>query len=320
MEPILKATELAKKFPIKGGVFLQTKDYVHAVSNVDLSIMPKQTLGLVGESGSGKSTLGRLVLQLIKPDQGQVFFEGKELTSLSHKEMLSSRAKMQMIFQDPADSLNSRMSVEDIILEPIHINQKLSKFDQQKKLDELLNLVGLSTKIKHQYPHEFSGGQRQRIGIARALALNPKLIIADEPVSALDVSIQAQILNLLKDLQDELGLSFLFIAHDIHVIFFISHEIAVMYLGEIVEKGTTEEIRKNPKHPYTQALLSAVPIADPTQKTNLTAISGEIPSPIHLPSGCNFHPRCPIAIEECRLTSPKLKQQASGQFVACHKA
>ncbi|MDX2470009.1 MAG: ATP-binding cassette domain-containing protein [SAR324 cluster bacterium] len=318
--PLLRVEGLVKKFPVKGGIFLQTKEYVHAVSDVSLDIQSQQTLGLVGESGSGKSTLGRLVMRLIEPNSGSILFDGKELTGLNHKELLETRTKMQMVFQDPADSLNSRMSVEDIILEPLVINSSLSKGDMQQRLDQLLDLVGLSNKIKHQYPHEFSGGQRQRIGIARALALSPKLIIADEPVSALDVSIQAQILNLMKDLQDELDLSYLFIAHDIHVIFFISHEIAVMYLGEIVEKASKEQISSNPRHPYTQALLSAVPKADPTQKTNFNAILGEIPSPIHLPTGCNFHPRCPMADEECKRSAPLFLERGEGHFVACHKA
>ncbi len=317
-KPLLKVQGLVKKFPIKSGIFLQTKDYVHAVSDVSLEVQNQQTLGLVGESGSGKSTLGRLVMRLIEPDAGSILFDSKELTGLNHQELLETRTNMQMVFQDPADSLNSRMSVEDIILEPLVINRSLSKVEQQKRLDHLLDLVGLSNKIKHQYPHEFSGGQRQRIGIARALALNPKLIIADEPVSALDVSIQAQILNLMKDLQDELGLSYIFIAHDIHVIFFISHEIAVMYLGEIVEKASKERVQSTPQHPYTKALLSAVPKADPTQKTNFNAISGEIPSPIHLPRGCNFHPRCPLADEECSTIAPLFREVSEGHFVACH--
>jgi len=304
---LLEVKNLEKRFPVKEGIFQRTKHYVHAVNNISLHLEQEETLGLVGESGSGKSTLGRLIMQLIPPSAGQVQFNDQLLTGLSFRQMMGHRQTMQMIFQDPLDSLNSRMTVEQIVSEPLEINKIGTYQERRKKVGELLEVVGVRKTWMDRYPHEFSGGQRQRIGIARALALSPKLIIADEPVSALDVSIQAQILNLLKDLQDEFGISYLFIAHDIHVIRFISHRIAVMYLGKIVEIADSQSISENPKHPYTQALFASVPYPDPNNKLLFKAIEGEIPSMIHPPSGCHFHPRCPHAMERCRRESPQLE-------------
>ena len=321
-QPLLEVSQLSKKFEVKGGFFKRNREYIHAVNGVNLSLGKQETLGLVGESGSGKSTLGRLIMQLLPVDQGQVHFMGHELTNLNFKQLIHHRSAMQMIFQDPQDSLNARMSIGDIILEPLTIAKKLTPRERRIKLGELLQLVGLSEGIKDRYPHEFSGGQRQRIGIARALALSPKLIIADEPVSALDVSIQAQVLNLMKDLQEQLGISYLFIAHDIHVIFFISSQIAVMYLGEIMEQGPSASLREQPQHPYTRGLMDSVPFPNPERQQNFKGIEGEVPSLIHLPQGCKFHPRCPIAEEKCRLLAPKLEPcgEEGNHLVACHLA
>ncbi|MCP4298423.1 MAG: ABC transporter ATP-binding protein [Proteobacteria bacterium] len=316
---LLEIKNLEKKFPIKDGILQRTRHWIHAVNNVSFQLDEKKTLGLVGESGSGKSTLGRLIMQLLEPTSGEVFFQDQKLTGLSFKEMLSVRSAMQMIFQDPADSLNSRMTIEQIVTEPLDINQVGTRKERSKKVDELLDIVGVGHTTKTRFPHEFSGGQRQRIGIARALTLSPKLIIADEPVSALDVSIQAQILNLLQELQEQFEIGYLFIAHDIHVIRFISHQIAVMYMGQIVEFGDTEEISKNPLHPYTQGLFASVPIPDPKNRNQFHVIEGEVPSMINPPSGCFFHPRCPQAMESCQTRSPSMKMidQASQHQVSC---
>ncbi len=316
---LLEIKNLEKKFPIKDGILQRTRHWIHAVNNVSFQLVEKKTLGLVGESGSGKSTLGRLIMQLLEPTSGEVFFQDQKLTGLSFKEMLSVRSAMQMIFQDPADSLNSRMTIEQIVSEPLDINHVGTRKERSKKVDELLNIVGVGHTTKARFPHEFSGGQRQRIGIARALTLSPKLIIADEPVSALDVSIQAQILNLLQELQEQFEIGYLFIAHDIHVIRFISHQIAVMYMGQIVEFGDSEEISKNPLHPYTQGLFASVPIPDPKNRNQFHVIEGEVPSMINPPSGCFFHPRCPQAMEGCQTRSPSMKiiDQASQHQVSC---
>ncbi|OGH04437.1 MAG: hypothetical protein A2600_04055 [Candidatus Lambdaproteobacteria bacterium RIFOXYD1_FULL_56_27] len=314
--PILEVKGLSKAFAVKSGLFKRTQGWVHAVSEVDLQIFPGETLGLVGESGSGKSTLARLILRLIEPTAGQVFFQGQELTGLGHKEMSQKRSGIQMVFQDPLDSLNSRWTIGQILQEPLAIQGTLSHPEREARVSELLSQVGLEPAMKQRFPHEFSGGQRQRVGIARALALRPQLILADEPVSALDVSVQAQILNLLKDLQEELGLSFLFIAHDIHVIRYVSHKVAVMYLGRIVESGPAEVLAKNPLHPYTQALWASVPnLGSP--KTSSSPLPGEVPSLIHPPGGCPFHPRCPKATAPCLEHRPGLKEMAPGHFVAC---
>ena len=315
MESLLKVEGLSKNFGLKAGFLGRTKHWVKAVQDVHLEIAPGETLGLVGESGSGKSTLARLILRLIEPTGGRVHFDGVELTGLSHQEMTKHRAGIQMIFQDPLDSLNARWSIEQIIAEPLEING-WSKEKRRARVEELLSIVGLDKAALDRFPHEFSGGQRQRIGIARALALSPKLILADEPVSALDVSIQAQILNLLKDLQDQFGLSFLFIAHDIHVIRFISHRIAVMYMGRIVELGSSEAIGSGPKHPYTRALMASVPEAQ-VGAQEFQPIEGEIPSLIDPPPGCPFHPRCALAQTECKAQVPELLQKAEGHWAAC---
>ena len=314
--PILEVKGLSKAFPVKSGLLKRTQGWVHAVSEVDLTIAPGETLGLVGESGSGKSTLARLILRLIEPTAGQVFFQGQELTGLGHQEMSKKRSGIQMVFQDPLDSLNSRWTIGQILQEPLAIQGTLNPKEREERVGELLAQVGLEPTMKQRFPHEFSGGQRQRVGIARALALRPRLILADEPVSALDVSVQAQILNLLKDLQEQLGLSFLFIAHDIHVIRYVSHKIAVMYLGRIVEMGPAEQLAKNPLHPYTQALWASVPNLGGPEKS-ASPLRGEVPSLIHPPGGCPFHPRCPKASAACLEQRPLLSEAAPGHFVAC---
>lgn len=315
-QPILELKGLSKAFPIKGGLFNRVQRHLHAVQEVDLELKAGQTLGLVGESGSGKSTLARLVMRLIEPSAGQVVFGGTDLTELNHKEMIEHRRGMQMIFQDPLDSLNARWSVGQIIAEPLEIATKLNKTERDREVDRLLDLVGLNYSAKDRFPHEFSGGQRQRVGIARALALNPKLILADEPVSALDVSIQAQILNLLKDLQDELGLSYLFIAHDIHVIRFVAQDIAVMYMGRIVERGSAKSLSENPQHPYTQGLWASVPSIDGPPGVS-APLKGEVPSLIDPPGGCAFHPRCYLARPECSHQRPQLAALHPNHWVAC---
>ncbi|MDH5560119.1 MAG: ATP-binding cassette domain-containing protein [Deltaproteobacteria bacterium] len=318
-KPLLEVIDLGKKFPIREGLLNRVKKHVHAVSQVSIKIYPNETLGLVGESGSGKSTLGRLIMQLIKADQGQIIFIDQKLNELSFRKARQFRKKMQMIFQDPLDSLNSRMTIEQIITEPLEINRIGNRLERREKAKDLLDTVGLRKNILDLYPHEFSGGQRQRIGIARALALSPSLIIADEPVSALDVSIQAQILNLMLNLQKDFGISYLFIAHDIHVIHFIADRVAVMYLGRIVEIADSKELKKTPKHPYTQALFNSIPYPDPIKKKKYQPIQGEIPSMINPPSGCAFHTRCPSVMERCRKELPKLRvlDQEERHEVAC---
>jgi len=319
-EPLLRVWNLAKEFPIKGGLFGGHAGSVHAVDGVDFNIDRGETLGLVGESGCGKSTTGRCVLRLIEPSWGDIRFEGKNVRSLAASELRVLRRDIQIIFQDPYASLNPRMTVGELVGEALIIH-RLTKTRRQfeERVVSLLETVGLQADHMGRYPNEFSGGQRQRIGIARALAVEPKLIICDEPVSALDVSIQAQVINLLEDLQQKFGLAYLFIAHDLSVVEHISDRVAVMYLGRIVETAPARELYASPLHPYTEALLSAVPIPDPRVKRQRVRLTGEVPSPIDPPSGCHFHTRCPVAqFPLCSSERPALKQSSDGHWVACH--
>ena len=317
-ETLLEVRNLRKYFPIKGGVFSRVTDYVRAVDGVSFSIGRGETFGLVGESGCGKTTTGRAVLRLIEPDEGEITFDGTDLRALGSRELRRHRRDMQIIFQDPYASLNPRMPVGSIIGEPFAIHGTATPKEREEKVVELLETVGLDPGVGSRYPHEFSGGQRQRIGIARALAMKPKLIVADEPVSALDVSIQAQIINLLADLQKRFGLTYLFISHGIPVIEHISNRIGVMYLGKLVEVGTSAQVCTDPKHPYTQALLSAVPIPEPGRKRERIVLRGDVPTPINPPSGCRFHTRCPIVVDRCRTDEPPLKKLTDGRLGACH--
>ena len=319
-EPILRVQNLVKQFPISGGIFGRVVDRVHAVDGVSFDLAAGETLGVVGESGCGKSTTGRCILRLIEPTAGEVWFEGKSVTQATKTELRALARDMQIIFQDPYASLNPRMSVAAIIGEALTIH-KLTKTAQEyeARIVQLLETVGLNADHMRRYPHEFSGGQRQRIGIARALAVNPKLIVCDEAVSALDVSIQAQVINLLEDLQEQFSLTYIFIAHDLSVVEHISDRVAVMYLGRIVEIAPAQALYTNPLHPYTEALLSAVPIPDPSIKRKRIPLVGDVPSPIRPPSGCHFHTRCPIAQKPlCNTEKPVLKQTGEGHWVACH--
>ena len=323
-DTLLQVNNLRKYFPVTSGVFFQRKvAEIRAVDDVSFFIKRGETLGLVGESGAGKSTVGRCVLQLHQPTSGDVFFDGQLLNDLSPTNMRPIRRKMQVIFQDPYASLNPRMTCGDIVGEPLIVHKLTSgKGEYQDRIAELLTTVGLNPYMADRYPHEFSGGQRQRIGIGRALAVSPSFIVCDEPVSALDVSIQAQIINLLEELQDKLGLTYLFIAHDLSVVRHISDRVAVMYLGHIVEVADRTELYENPLHPYTRALLSAVPIPDPLVESQRerTILTGEMPSPMNPPRGCVFHPRCPIAIDECQIAMPDLQEVSPGHWVACIRA
>ena len=320
--PLLRVENLVKHFPIKGGLLGRTVDKVHAVDGVSFTLDAGETLGVVGESGCGKSTTGRCILRLIEPTSGEVWFDGINVSTLAAADLRAMARHMQIIFQDPYASLNPRMTVAAIIGEALTIH-KLTKTPAQytARIVDLLETVGLSADHLQRYPHEFSGGQRQRVGIARALAVDPKLIVCDEAVSALDVSIQAQVINLLEDLQSQRGLTYIFIAHDLSVVEHISTRVAVMYLGRIVEIAAAKHLYTRPQHPYTEALLSAVPIPDPTVKRKRILLQGDVPSPIHPPPGCHFHTRCPIAEPRCKLESPVLKpvgDVADGHWVACH--
>jgi oligopeptide/dipeptide ABC transporter ATP-binding protein len=315
--PLLKIDQLVKEFPLGSGLFSRQRARVRAVDSVSFSLSRGETFGLVGESGCGKTTLGRLVLRLIEPSSGDVEFDGQNLLALGAKAMRSLRHRMQIIFQDPYSSLDPRMKVNAIITEPLQAIQNLAKTERQKVAEQLLDRVGLRSSDLGRYPHEFSGGQRQRISIARALCVRPELIVADEPVSALDVSIQAQVINLLADLKQEFNLSYIFISHDLSVVEHISDRIAVMYLGKIVELAPVEYFSTKPRHPYTAALIRAVPMPDPHRKTAPFPIEGDVPSPIDPPPGCAFHPRCPHAFERCRTEQPLLIEAAAQHFVAC---
>lgn len=318
--PLLEVRDLKMHFPVKEGVFLRTGKFNKAVDGVSLSIAQGETLGLVGESGCGKSTLGRCITRLYRPTDGQILFKGQDISHLSRRALMPVRSDIQMIFQDPMESLNSRHTVGQIIEEPLIVQRTGDAASRKRRVLELLDLVGLPARSVTRYPFEFSGGQRQRIGIARSIALNPELIVCDEPVSALDVSIQSQILNLLVDLQRELNLSYLFIAHDLAVVKHISDRIAIMYLGKIVETGPGELVYRAPQHPYTQSLISAIPVPDPHRTSQRIILKGDVPSPIDPPSGCTFHTRCPKATEVCRQQVPQLleREAESGVAVACH--
>jgi peptide/nickel transport system ATP-binding protein len=323
-DALLEVKNLKKYFPIRRGFLRKVVGQVRAVDDVSFTIQRGETLGLVGESGCGKTTTSRCILRAIDPTAGDILFntaDGSTLNvaSVPRRELRPLRRQMQMIFQDPFSSLNPRMTLLDIIGEPLLVNGMKNRQERQDRVSELLRLVGLRPEFMRRFPHAFSGGQRQRIGIARALALNPSLVVADEPVSALDVSVQAQILNLLLDLQAELGLTYLFVAHDLSVVKHISNRVAVMYVGQIVELTSTEELFRNPKHPYTEALLSAVPKPDPRLRSERIVLEGDVADPSNPPSGCYFHPRCRCAVEACRLEMPTLKEMVPGHFVACHQ-
>lgn len=319
--PLVEVTGLKKYFPVRSGIFSRVSAWVKAVDDVSFHLRQGETLGLVGESGCGKTTVGRSILRLMEPTAGTVTFEGKDVLALSSKELRQTRRRMQIIFQDPYSSLNPRMTIGAIVAEPLKIHQIAKGRDLQDRVDGLFKRVGLRPEHQSRYPHEFSGGQRQRVGIARALALNPKFIVCDEAVSALDVSIQAQILNLLRDLQQEFHLSYLFITHDLNVVQYLADRIAVMYLGKLAEVASAKDLFNDPKHPYTQALLSANPVPDPTAPPKRIILPGDVPSPLNPPNGCRFHPRCPHVMDVCKTVEPKLTQigpPEKGQQVWCH--
>jgi len=316
---LVEVENLKKYFPIRKGVFSRVSNYVRAVDGVSFSVEKGETLGLVGESGCGKTTTGKCILRLIEPTEGKIIFKDKNVGDLSNEELREMRRNMQIIFQDPYGSLNPRMTVKDIVGRSLSVyNLVQGEKQKEERVSQLLKIVGLKKEHMGRYPHEFSGGQRQRIGIARALALNPEFVVCDEAVSALDVSIQAQVINLLKQLQEKFNLTYLFISHDLSVVRYISDRIAVMYLGKIVELANWDEIYFSPLHPYTKALLSAIPIPDTRVKRERIILQGDVPSPINPPSGCRFHPRCPYAKPECSQSEPELKDAGGGHYVACH--
>lgn len=319
-EALLKVENLTKSFPIFGGLLSREVASVKAVQGVSFEIKKGETLGLVGESGCGKSTLGRCLIRLIDSSSGKITFNGRDITHIEGEELRELRKKVQIIFQDPYASLNPRMTIGAILEEPLIIHNLYNTAEERRqRILELVNLVGLRPEHINRYPHEFSGGQRQRIGIARALAVNPELIVCDEPVSALDVSIQAQVINLLMELQQKLGLTYIFIAHDLKVVEHVSTRVAVMYLGKIVEMAEAEELYKNPQHPYTKALMSAIPVPDPRAKEERIILTGDVPSPLNPPSGCHFHPRCPAAVDACKSQVPQLTEHTSSHWTSCIK-
>lgn len=320
MAPLLEVRHLKKYYPVHKGPFQKEKEYVHAVDDVSFQIEKNEVFGLVGESGCGKTTVGRLIVRLIEATDGEILFDGQDFRALGKKELREMRRNVQVIFQDPYGSLNPRMTVRDIIAEPLNKHHMCPRGEVDAQVKKLLSVVGLSAKEMSKYPHEFSGGQRQRIVIARALSVRPKLIVCDEPVSALDVSVQAQILNLMDDIQKEYGTSYLFIAHGIPVVQHISSRIAVMYMGKLVEIAPSENFFLNSLHPYTKALVSAVPIPDPELRREIQPITGELPSLIHVPAGCRFHTRCPYADVRCQTEEPPLVEVQPGHFCACHHA
>ena len=317
-EPLLKVRKLKKYFPVRGGVLSRTVSWVRAVDEVDFDINRGETLGVVGESGCGKTTVGRSILRLVEPTDGEIYFEGRDIVKLNEKEMQKLRRDMQIVFQDPYWSLNPRMMVKDIVSEPLETHLKLGKKDRDERVIELLELVGLGSEAAWKYPHEFSGGQKQRVGISRALATNPKFLVLDEPTSMLDVSVQAHIINLIGELQEKLNLTYLFISHNLSVIQHLSDRIAVMYLGKLVEVGDVNDIFERPLHPYTQALLEAIPVPDPDIRKGQAVLEGGVPSPESPPSGCRFHTRCPHVSSACREKEPMSIDVGGGHLVACH--
>ncbi|HEY3313707.1 MAG TPA: dipeptide ABC transporter ATP-binding protein [Bacillota bacterium] len=317
---LVRVEHLKKYFPVMGGILARPVGYVRSVDDISFDVPRGKTFGLVGESGCGKTTTARLVLRLLEPTSGRILFEGRDLAKMGREELRRQRREMQIVFQDPYASLNPRIPVEQIVGEALEVHRIAKGKAKHDRVMELLEMVGLRAEQARRYPHEFSGGQRQRIGVARALALNPKLIVADEPVSALDVSIQSQIINLLEDLQKRLGLTYLFIAHDLSVVRHISDVVGVMYLGKIVELAAEKDLYDSPLHPYSRALLSAVPIPDPLQHRERIVLEGDVPSPVHPPAGCRFHTRCPIAIDRCKAEEPALRDLGGGHQVACHLA
>ena len=318
VENLIEVKNLVKYFPVRGGVLQRVQGWVQAVDGVSFDIRRGETLGLVGESGCGKTTVGRTLLRLIEPTRGQVLFEGRDMVTLNRQELKAARREMQIVFQDPFSSLDPRSQVGDSIGEALYVHGVRDANERRRRVSEIMGRVGLSEDYMRRYPHEFSGGQRQRIGIARALILQPKFVVCDEPISALDVSIQAQVLNLLRRLQHELQLTYLFIAHNMSVVEHISDRVAVMYLGKIAEIADRRELYQNPRHPYTEALLSAIPLPDPDRERGRTILKGDVPSPLNPPAGCRFHPRCPLAIDICHQQVPDLVSIGTDHQVACH--